>query len=68
MAKPKRLEADQQSKLMLAYLCVSTEIESSLARKVEILDRFDLTNTEIATVCGCTERSVQLSRKKTIMR
>ena len=64
MGKAKKPDADQQAKLMLAYLCVSTEIESSLARKVEILDRFDLTNGEIATVCDCTERAIQKARKR----
>lgn len=58
---------DPTIRLMLAYLCISSEAEASLVRKVEILDRFDLSDTEIATVCGATAQSVRnarLQRKK----
>lgn len=49
-------------KLMLAYLCISKEAEASLVRKVEILDRFDLSDSEIATVCGCSIQAVRNAR------
>lgn len=56
---------DQQSDqpiLMLAYLCIAKEAEASLERKVEILDRFDLTNNQIAKVCGAAVQSVRNAR------
>jgi len=49
-------------KLMLAYLCISKEAEASLIRKVEILDRFKLSDSEIATVCGCKAQAVRNAR------
>jgi hypothetical protein len=50
------------NRLMLAYLCVATEKEASLERKVEILDRFDLSTAEISRVCGSAEQSVLNAR------
>jgi len=47
---------------MLAYLCISKEAEASLLRKVEILDRFGLSDSEIATVCGYSTKSVHNAR------
>ena len=47
---------------MLAYLCISTEPQSSLTRKVEILYRFGLTDEEIGKVCGCSKQVVSNSR------
>jgi hypothetical protein len=47
---------------MLAYLCVATEKEASIERKVEILDRFNLTDTEIATVCKSAVQSIRNAR------
>jgi len=49
-------------RLMLAYLCVATEAEASLVRKVQILDKFDLSGAEIAKVCGCSVGSVRNAR------
>lgn len=49
-------------RLMLAYLCISTEKEASLERKVEILDRFDLTDIEIAKVCKSQLQSIRNAR------
>ena len=37
-------------RLMLAYLCIEKEVR--LETKVGILARFDLSNIEIASVCG----------------
>lgn len=51
-------------RLMLAYLCISNEAEASLVRKVEILDRFEITDAEIAQVCGVKLQSVRDSRLK----
>ena len=50
------------SRLMLAYLCIATEKEASLERKVEILDKFELSTAEIARVCGSAEQSVLNAR------
>ena len=50
------------TRLMLAYLCVAKEAEASLERKVQILDRFDLTDGEIARVCGVVVQSVRNAR------
>lgn len=50
-------------RLMLAYLCVAKEAEASLVRKVQILDRFGLTDGEIATVCANTAQSVRNARQ-----
>ncbi len=49
--------------LMLGYLCISTEIESSLERKVQILDRFELSDKEISKICGCSKQSVANARQ-----
>jgi hypothetical protein len=48
---------------MLAYLCVAQEAEASLARKVQILDRFGLPDNEIAKVCMNTAQSVRNARQ-----
>jgi len=48
--------------LMLAYLCVAKEAEASLERKVQILDRFGLSDAEIAHVCGSVTGSVRNAR------
>jgi hypothetical protein len=48
--------------LMLAYLCISTEKEASLERKVEILDRFDLEDVDIAKVCNSKVQSIRNAR------
>jgi L-asparaginase II len=51
--------------LMLGYLCVKDAV--TLTEKVAILDRFGLTDAEIAVICAATAGSVRnarLSRKK----
>jgi hypothetical protein len=55
---------DPTIRLMLGYLCIAKEAEASLIRKVEILDRFDLSDKEIATICNCTIQSVRDARLK----
>lgn len=49
-------------RLMMAYLCVAPEKEASLETKVGILTRFDLSNTEIARICGSKVQSVKNAR------
>jgi hypothetical protein len=53
---------DPTIRLMLGYLCIANEAEASLVRKVEILDRFDLSDVEIATICDCSQQSVRNTR------
>lgn len=55
-------EGADSSRLMLAYLCIATEKEASLERKVEILDRFNLSDAEISTVCGSVVQSIRNAR------
>jgi hypothetical protein len=55
-------ESPDSIRLMLAYLCIATEKEASLETKVEILTRFELTNQEIAKVCGSKIQSVKNAR------
>jgi len=50
--------------LMLGYLCIASEKEASLVRKVEILDRFELEDKMIAKICGCNTQSVRDARVK----
>jgi hypothetical protein len=60
------MPAEQDSiTLMLAYLCVAKEAEASIVRKVEILDRFGLTDNQIAKVCGAAVQSVRNARLAT---
>jgi hypothetical protein len=54
--------SSDSTRLMLAYLCIATEKEASLERKVEILDRFGLTDTEIARVCKSAVQSIRNAR------
>jgi hypothetical protein len=58
---------DPSIRLMLGYLCIASEAEASLTRKVEILDRFGLTDTEKAKICGRSPQAIRdarLARKK----
>jgi len=54
---------DNSIRLMLAYLCVSKESEASFVRKVQILDRFTLNDSEIAKVCNISVQSVRNARQ-----
>lgn len=58
----KEVTEDRSVRLMLAYLCTATEAGASLIRKVQILDRFDLTDVEIAKVCGFSPQSIANAR------
>ncbi len=62
--KIKDFPESRQIPLMLGYLCVATEKEANLIRKVEILDRFGLSNDEIALICDCKGQSVRDARQK----
>jgi len=53
---------DPAIRLMLGYLCVANEAEASLVRKVEILDRFGLSDSEISIICGVAQQSVRNAR------
>lgn len=55
--------SDSSIRLMLAYLCIAKEAEASLPRKVEILDRFNLSDAEIATVCLTSPQVVRNARQ-----
>lgn len=46
--------------LMLAYLCIKDE--DGLNKQVEILDRFNLNDNQIAQVCGAVVQSVRNAR------
>jgi hypothetical protein len=56
-------DANDTIRLMLAYLCIAKEAEASLVRKVEILDRFDLSDSEIARVCKTNAQVIRNSRQ-----
>jgi hypothetical protein len=58
----KEVSDNKSVRLMLAYLCTATEAGVSLVRKVQILDRFDLTDQEIARVCDSSIQSVRNAR------
>lgn len=57
-----KADSSEAIRLMLAYLCVATEKEASLERKVEILDKFDLTDSEIAKICSSAVQSIRNAR------
>ena len=58
------MNEDNTIRLMLGYLCIVNEAEASLVRKVQILDRFDLPDAEIAKICACSTQSVRDARAK----
>ena len=64
-AKNDSMESSKDSvRLMLAYLCVSQDPNASIEKRVNILDRFGLTDAEIASVCDCATQSVRNARQK----
>ncbi len=62
--KSREITDEKRQTLMLGYLCVATEIGSSIERKVQILDRFALKDAEIAIICNCAPQSVLNARQK----
>jgi len=57
-----KTDPSEAIRLMLAYLCIATEKEASLERKVEILDKFDLTDAEVARICSSAVQSIRNAR------
>lgn len=62
--KNKQLPESRQVPLMLGYLCVASEKDANLIRKVEILDRFALSDDEVALICDCKAQSIRDARQK----
>lgn len=58
------MNEDNSIRLMLGYLCIVNEAEASLVRKIQILDRFSLSDAEIAQICRCSVQSVRDARLK----
>jgi len=48
--------------LMLGYICIK-DVET-LPEKVGILDRFGLSDSDIATICNCAVQSIRDARQK----
>ncbi len=59
----KNKDEENTIRLMLGYICVSKEAEASLPRKVQILDRFSLKDSEISKICACSSQSVANARQ-----
>lgn len=55
-------ESSSVLRLMLGYLCIASEREASLVAKVQILDRFDLPDAEIAQICAISSQAVRDAR------
>ena len=53
-------KSESRTILMLAYLCIKDL--DNLPEQVAVLDRFELTSAQIATVCGVPEGSVRNAR------
>lgn len=64
MKKKEKISIEKQNTLMLGYLCIATEMVASIPRKVEILDRFGLDDSDIARICGSNIQSVRNARQK----
>jgi hypothetical protein len=55
-------DGPESIRLMLGYLCIATEKEASIERKVEILGRFGLSDSEIARICQSAVQSIRNAR------
>ena len=62
--KKKQISEDRQVPLMLAFLCVASEPDATINRKVQILDRFGLSDDELSLICDCNSQSVRNARQK----
>ncbi len=60
MAEKEALSNESRTALMLAYLCIKDL--DNLPEQVAILDRFEFTSAQIATICGVAEGSVRNAR------
>lgn len=61
--KEKAIDNNESIVLMLAYLCIK-DVEGPLADQVKILDRFKLTDSQKAIVCGVIPQSITNARSK----
>ena len=61
--KMKHLSEARQVPVMLGFLCAATEKDTNLMGKVRILDRFGLSDDEIALICDCKVQSVRNARQ-----
>jgi hypothetical protein len=60
----KATEKSDRTQLMLAYLCIASQgRDASLPARVDILDRFDLPDADIAKICKCSVQSVANARQ-----
>jgi hypothetical protein len=50
--------------LMLGFLCIKGI--DNLNEKVSILDKFGLTDSDIAIICGCARQSVRNARQNNL--
>jgi len=48
--------------LMMGYICIK-DVET-LPEKVDILDRFGLLDSDIASICNCAVQSIRDARQK----
>ena len=66
MEHEEQLALLNQQTLLLAYLCIREE--KGLPRQVAVIDRFGLSNSQIAAVCGSAVQSIKNARltKKTV--
>jgi hypothetical protein len=62
--KKKQIPEERQVPLMLAFLCIATEPGANINRKVQILDKFGLSDDELASICDCNNQSVRNARQK----
>jgi hypothetical protein len=63
MNSPKRSNSERNlPELMLVYLCIKDI--AGLNERVSVLDRFGLSNSEIASVCAVAEQSVRNTRQR----
>jgi hypothetical protein len=63
MNSPRNVSSEKNSReLMLAYLCIKDV--PGLNERVSILDRFSLSDSDIAAVCGVAEQSVRNARQR----
>jgi hypothetical protein len=61
--KKEQLNEENKTVLMLGFLCISSLTETaSLTEKVNVLDRFSLTDAEISLICACKKQAVADAR------
>lgn len=63
MAKEK-IDVQKQILLMLGYLCVKDEGIEKIEQKVEILDIFELSGSDIAKICKVKEQAIKDARQR----